>query len=68
MATHTYGPEAWVLAMSFKARIVDGEPRPADDVAKIRPFSAGEANGSDSAWEHDREFVRSAPRSGGDER
>ncbi len=47
LATHTYGPEAWVLAIGFRARIVEGEPRPADEV---RWISAGE-------W---TEFVRAA--------
>ena len=37
LATHTYGPDGiWVLAISFLARIVDGEPNPADDVARMR--------------------------------
>ena len=35
-AAHTCGPEAWVLAIGFRARIVGGEPRPADDVAEVR--------------------------------
>ena len=29
LATHTYGPDGiWVLAISFRARLVDGEPSP----------------------------------------
>lgn len=68
LATHTYGPEGvWVLAMGFRARIVDGEPRPADDVAEVRWISAGEVDGLDFAWEHDREFVRAALENGSQE-
>ena len=64
LATHTYGPEGnWVLAIGLRARIVEGEPRPADDVAEVRWISIGEVDGTDFAWEHDREFVRSALQS-----
>lgn len=60
LATHTYGEGGiWVLAIGFKARI-EGEPRPADDVAEIRWVSPEEIDGLDFAWEHDREFVRAA--------
>jgi ADP-ribose pyrophosphatase YjhB (NUDIX family) len=65
LATHTYGPEgAWVLAMGFRVRIVDGEPQPADDVAELRWVSADEVDGLDFAWEHDRRFVRAALENG----
>ena len=61
LATHTYGLEGnWVLAIGLRAHIVEGEPRPADDVAEVRWISIGEVDGTDFAWEHDREFVRSA--------
>ena len=61
MATHTYGPVGnWVLAISFLARIVDGEPSPADDVTGIRWISAEEIDTTDFAWEHDRRLVRAA--------
>jgi 8-oxo-dGTP diphosphatase len=61
LATHTYGPEGnWVLAISFLARIVDGEPSPADDVAEIRWVSAEEIDDLDFAWEHDRRLIRAA--------
>ena len=63
LATHTYGPEGvWVLAIGFRARIVAGEPRPADDVAEVRWISAEQVYETDFAWEHDREFVRAALR------
>ena len=63
LATHTYGAEGvWVLAIGFRARIVAGEPRPADDVAEIRWISLGQVDETDFAWDHDREFVRAALR------
>ena len=66
LATHTYGPDGiWVLAMGFRARIVEGEPRPADDVAEIRWISAEEIDDTGFAWEHDRRFVRAALEHGG---
>jgi ADP-ribose pyrophosphatase YjhB (NUDIX family) len=66
MATHTYGPDGiWVLAISFLARIVDGEPTPADDVAEIRWVSGEEIDDIDFAWEHDRKLVRAALQNGG---
>ena len=66
LATHTYGPEGnWVLAISFLARIVDGEPTPADDVAEIRWVSAEEIDDLDFAWEHDRRLIRAALEEGG---
>jgi ADP-ribose pyrophosphatase YjhB (NUDIX family) len=66
LATHTYGPDGiWVLAMGFRARIVEGEPRPADDVAQIRWVSTEEIDDIDFAWEHDRRFVRAALGNGG---
>jgi len=65
MATHTYGPGGnWVLAISFLARIVEGEPSPADDVAGIRWISAEEIDNLDFAWEHDRRLVRAALEAG----
>ncbi len=61
LATHTYGEDgAWVLAIGFKARIVEGEPEPADDVAELLWVSADEVDGLEFAWEHDRRFVRAA--------
>jgi ADP-ribose pyrophosphatase YjhB (NUDIX family) len=66
LATHTYGPEGnWVLAISFLARIVAGEPSPADDVAEIRWVSAEEIDDLDFAWEHDRRLIRAALEEGG---
>ena len=61
LATHTYGEDgSWVLAIGFKARIVDGEPQAADDVAELRWVSAEEVDGLEFAWEHDRKFVKAA--------
>ena len=66
LATHTYGPDGiWVLAIGFRARIVEGEPRPADDVAEIRWVSAEKIDDIDFAWEHDRRFVRAPLGNGG---
>jgi hypothetical protein len=47
-------------AIGFKARIVEGEPEPADDVAELLWVSADEVDGLEFAWEHDRRFVRAA--------
>ena len=61
LAIHTYGADGeYVLAIGYRARIVEGEPRPADDVAKIRWVSAEELDSLDFAWDHDRELVRAA--------
>jgi 8-oxo-dGTP diphosphatase len=66
LATHTYGPEGdWVLAIGFRARITDGEPAPADDVAEIRWVSVEDVDDLDFAWEHDRDLVRAALRDDG---
>ncbi len=66
LAPHTYGPEGvWVLALGFRARIVGGEPHPADDVAGVRWVSSEEVDGADFAWEHDREMVRKTLRDEG---
>jgi ADP-ribose pyrophosphatase YjhB (NUDIX family) len=65
LATHTYGPDGtWVLAISFSARLVDGEPSPADDVAEICWVSAEDIDDLDFAWEHDRRLVRAALEDG----
>lgn len=59
LATFTYGVDgAYVLAIGFRARIIEGEPQPTDDVAQIRWVSPDELDGLDFAWEHDREMVR----------
>lgn len=58
---HTYGSEGdFVLALGFKARLVSGQPQPADDVAAIRWVSLEEVDDLDFAWEHDRELIRRA--------
>ncbi len=60
-ATHTYGPDgAYVLPIGFRARIIEGEPDPTDDVAEIRWIPASEVDTTDFAWEHDRKMVREA--------
>lgn len=61
LAVHTYGLEGeYVLAIGFRARIVSGEPSPADDVAAFRWVSSEEIGALDFAWEHDREIARRA--------
>lgn len=65
LAVHTYGEDGmYVLAIGFRARIVEGEPEPADDVAEIRWISADEVDGLDFAWEHDRKLVKAALEDG----
>ena len=61
LATHTYGEGGvWVLAIGFLVRLAEQDLRPADDVAETRWISAEEIDDMDFAWEHDREFIRSA--------
>ena len=61
LAPHTYGPEGvWALAIGFRASVLEGTPDPADDVAEALWIGAGEVDGVDFAWEHDRGFVRAA--------
>lgn len=61
MATHNYGEGGpFVLALGFAARLVEGVPEPADDVAEFRWVAAEELDGLDFAWPHDRELVEIA--------
>ncbi len=61
LAIHTYGADGeYVLAIGYKAHIVEGEPQPGDDVAEIKWVSSNELNEVDFAWEHDRDLVRAA--------
>lgn len=61
LAVHTYGEDGiYVLAIGFRVRIVEGEPKPADDVEEILWVSEDEVDGLDFAWEHDRRLVRAA--------
>ncbi len=61
LAVHTYGADGeYVLAIGFRARIISGEPSPADDVAGIRWVSEEEIDALDFAWEHDRRIARRA--------
>lgn len=66
LAPHRYGDgDDWNLSLGFTARLVAGEPQPADDVAAIRWVGPGELDGLQWAWEHDRELVRTALHEGG---
>ncbi len=68
MAVHNYGEGGpFVLALGFAARMVDGEPEPADDVAGFRWVGADELDDLDFAWPHDRELVETALRMEGDD-
>lgn len=61
MVPHTYGDEGdFVLALGFKARLVSGEPRPADDVAAFKWVTKEELDDLDWAWPHDRDLIRRA--------
>jgi len=61
LAPHIYGPDGvWALAIGFRARMLEGTPVPADDVAEALWIGAEEVDGVDFAWEHDRGFVRAA--------
>jgi ADP-ribose pyrophosphatase YjhB (NUDIX family) len=61
MVPHTYGPEGdFVLALGFRARLVSGDPAPADDVAAFKWVTTEELGGLDFAWPHDRELIRRA--------
>jgi len=60
---HPYGDQGDVnLALGFAARLVSGEPRPADDVSDFRWVREQDLEGLDFAWEHDRDLVRKALR------
>ena len=61
LAVHTYGEDGeYVLAIGFRARIISGQPDPADDVAEIRWVTKDEVDTLDFAWEHDRRIARRA--------
>lgn len=61
MVPHTYGPEGdFVLALGFRARLVSGDPSPADDVAACKWVTTEDLDGLDWAWPHDRELIRRA--------
>jgi 8-oxo-dGTP diphosphatase len=60
---HRYGDDGdWVISFGFAARLVAGEPRPADDVAGISWVTKDELESLDFAWEHDRTLVAEALR------
>lgn len=61
MVPHRYGEDGdWVLALGFRARLVSGDPTPADDVAAFKWVTTEELDGLDFAWPHDRELIRRA--------
>ena len=61
MIPHRYGEDGdWVLALGFRARLVSGDPTPADDVAAFKWVTTEELDGLDFAWPHDRELIRRA--------
>ena len=63
MVPHPYGPEGdHVLAIGFIAKLIEGEPRAADDVAGFRWVDEEQLDDLDFAWPHDRELVRKALR------
>ena len=53
-----------MLAIGFRARILSGEPNPADDVAEIRWASEDDIETLDFAREHDRRIARRALKEG----
>ena len=60
-APHEYGEQGdWTLALGFKARLIGGEPVPADDVASVRWVEESELDQIDWAWPHDRDLARKA--------
>jgi ADP-ribose pyrophosphatase YjhB (NUDIX family) len=67
-ATHTYGDDdTWNLSLCFRARLVSGEPTPADDVEEVRWVTPAELDEIEMAWEHDRAAIArtlSSPPSG----
>jgi 8-oxo-dGTP diphosphatase len=61
MAIHHYGEDGpYVLALGFAARIVSGDPEPADDVAEFRWAGPDDLDDLDFAWPHDRELAKIA--------
>lgn len=60
---HPYGDQGDMnLALGFAARLVSGEPHPADDVSDFRWVREQDLDRLDFAWEHDRALVRKALR------
>jgi ADP-ribose pyrophosphatase YjhB (NUDIX family) len=52
------GSAAATLNLYYTARIVAGEPQPADDVAELRWFAPGQAPGDELAFGHLDEVLR----------
>jgi ADP-ribose pyrophosphatase YjhB (NUDIX family) len=60
---HRYGMDGdFVLSLGFRARLVRGEPRPADDVADVMWVAYSQLDDLDFAWPHDRSLVAGALR------
>ena len=58
---HTYGDEGdYVLAISYAARLVSGDPTADDDVAEVLWADNEELDELDFAWEHNRVDTRRA--------
>ncbi len=61
MVPHEYGDDGdIVLAIGFVARLINGEPRPDDDVDEARWVSMEELDGIEFAWGHDRDLAKKA--------
>jgi ADP-ribose pyrophosphatase YjhB (NUDIX family) len=61
IAPHRYGDDGeWTLAIGFIARLVSGEPTPADDVADLMWVDGSELDDLDFAWPHDRVLAKEA--------
>ncbi len=61
MTPHRYGDEDdFVLSLGFKARLIEGDPTPSDDVAKVLWVRESDLDELDFAWPHDRELARKA--------
>lgn len=48
----------WLISMGFRARLIEGEPRPSDDVAAVKWVRSEDLDDLDFAWPHDRALVR----------
>jgi ADP-ribose pyrophosphatase YjhB (NUDIX family) len=55
---HVYGDsDTWNLSLCFRARVVAGEPTPADDVSEVRWVTREELDDVELAWPHDRAAI-----------
>ncbi len=61
LAPLRYGDDGqYAIAIGFLAEITSGEPSPSDDVSDLLWIPRSGVDALDFAWEHDREFVRTA--------